>query len=383
MTDRLRDLALLPVGVYEHALAVGRLAAGRSGPNPPVGCVIVAGDAIVGEGSTGVIGSAHAEVAALRAAGDAARGATAVVTLEPCAHHGRTPPCVEALIIAGIAEVHVLHADPDPVAAGGSVRLQEAGLRVVDVGTQAPALAAAAKHDLRGFLSRVRDGRPHLTLKLAQDPDGRMTPPPGGYLTGERARERVHALRAESDAVLVGSGTVRADDPRLDVRLVASERQPRPVILATDGRLPSRLRLARTGALVVVGDPTSSSTQEALVGAGFEVRRAPIDAGRLDLPAVLRLLLEDRILTVLAEPGPTLAGALLDAALADEIELHVAGGGVHGLRRAALSALDVLVGHSRSPEDPRVARQVTADGDLILRVAREALSTDPSFAEVA
>lgn len=385
MTDRLRDrdVALLPEGVYERALAVGRRAAGRSGPNPPVGCVIVAGDTIVGEGSTGVVGSAHAEVAALRDAGDAARGATAVVTLEPCAHQGRTPPCVDALVDAGIAEVHVLHADPDPVAAGGSVRLRGAGLRVVDVAEHAPALAAAAAHDLRGFLSRVRDGRPHLTLKLAQDPDGRMTPPPGGYLTGERARQRVHALRAESDAVLVGSGTVRADDPRLDVRLVTAERQPRPVVLATEGVLPSTLRLARTGALVLVGDRAPTSRRAALVAAGLEVRTAPVDGERLDLAAALRLLLDDRILTVLAEPGATLAGALLRAGLTDVVELHVAGGGAHGLRRAALPALDPLVVHSRTPDDPRVARQVTDDGDLILRVASGVLSEDPTLAGVA
>jgi len=377
---------LLPEDVYRRALAVGRTSAGVSGPNPPVGCVIVRDGRIVAEGATAAVGGPHAEVVALREAGDAARGATAVVTLEPCGHHGRTPPCTDALTAAGVREVHVLMPDPDPAAAGGSARLALAGVAVVDVGAHLPALAASAAHDLRGFLARVRAGRPHVTLKLAQDAEGSTQPPAGGYLTGEDARRHVHLLRAASDAVLVGSGTVRADDPRLDVRLVASDRSPRAVVVTSTGGVPTGARVVRPGTIVLVGPDAPPGRRAALEGAGATVLTVPPDsAGRgVDVASALAALLDHRILTVLAEPGPRLATALLAAGTVDDVELHVAGGArTAATPHAALPALAPLLADGAEG----VERHITADGDLILRapahVIRGAASSAAGLAEVA
>jgi diaminohydroxyphosphoribosylaminopyrimidine deaminase/5-amino-6-(5-phosphoribosylamino)uracil reductase len=356
--------ALLPEAVYGRALEVGRSAAGVAGPNPPVGCVIVRDGAIVGEGATRPIGGAHAEVVALEQAGDDARGATAVVTLEPCAHHGRTPPCVGALVAAGVREVHLLHRDPDVGAAGGAHLLEASGVTVVDVGTLLPALGAAAAHDLRGFLARVRSDRPHVTLKLAQSPEGSTVPPVGGYLTGRSAREHVHGLRAESDAVLVGGETVRTDDPRLDVRLIGAARQPRPVVMSASGELPLTSRVARAGAIALLGPAATAQQRRSLTACGMTV--VPVAGDEqvgLDLSEALQALLEHRILTVLAEPGPRLAAALLEADLVDRVELHVAGGATAALVRPALPTLGRLTDGTHDVE-----RIVTSDGDLILRL---------------
>lgn len=367
-------VALLPEDVYRRALEVGRLGAGITGPNPPVGCVIVRDGEVVGRGTTQGVGGAHAEVVALREAGDAAAGATAVVSLEPCAHHGRTPPCVDSLVAAGIREVHVLLRDPDPVAAGGISALAASGIAVLDVGEVRPDLAAAAAHDLRGFLTRVRHGRPHVILKLAQDTLGRTVPPTGGYLTGVDARRRVHALRADSDAVLVGGGTVRADDPRLDVRLVESRREPRPILVSTRGTIDAGARAVRPGTIVLTGAALPSAEQSELASRGAEVVAVPLDReGRgLDLTAALARLLDHRILTVLAEPGPRLAAALLDADLVDVVELHVARGADAGPLRPALPALAALMSRG-----PGVARTETVDGDLVLRADRLVLAARP------
>jgi diaminohydroxyphosphoribosylaminopyrimidine deaminase / 5-amino-6-(5-phosphoribosylamino)uracil reductase len=373
---------LLSEVVYRRALEVGRDAAGVSGPNPPVGCVIVRDGVVVAEGSTSAVGGPHAEVRALAAAGDAARGAIAVVTLEPCTHHGRTPPCADALVQAGIVEVHVLHRDPDPAASGGISRLRELGMRVVEVGQALPELHALATHDLRGFLSRVRAGRPHVTLKLAQTPDGRTAPPPGGYLTGVAARTHVHALRADSDAVLVGSGTIHTDDPRLDVRHVTAARAPRPVILATLGTIAPTSRALREGTIVVLGPDAPAGVRRELERAGAAVRTVRHAAGpgpaRLDLAEALTALLAEPVLTVLAEPGPRLAAALLEGGHVDTIELHVAGGSdAAGAILPAFPALSGVV---------EVAARdgwATADGDLIVRVDTVARSSGLPLGEVA
>ena len=365
MTDRTveRDAdVLLPEDVYRRALAVGRAAAGRSGPNPPVGCVIVRDGEVVSDGATREVGGPHAEVIALRAAGDAAHGAVAVVTLEPCTHVGRTPACTDALLRAGVAEVHVLQADPDPVAAGGMQRLRAGGITVVDVAAARPDLGAAAAHDLRGFLARVRVGRPHVTLKLAQTVDGRTTPEPGAYLTGLAARRHVHALRAETDAVLVGGATVRIDDPALDVRHVHADRQPRAVVASASGDLPEDARVLREGAIVMVGAAVPAPTRAAWAARGVRVLELPAVAGGLHLMDGMRSLLEERVLTVLAEPGPRLAGALLAAGVVDAVELHVAGGAHGGPIVPAVTALAPLVA-----EEVRAHGTITEDGDLLLR----------------
>ena len=360
--------ALLPQELYERALRVGRSAVGTTGPNPPVGCVIVRDGEVVGEGATAPAGGPHAEVVALAAAGAATRGATAIVTLEPCAHTGRTPPCTAALLAAGVIEVHVLLRDPDPVASGGLEVLAAQGVRAIDAGALRTTLADAAARDLRGFLARVRHGRPHVTLKLAQDPDGRTVPPPGGYLTGPAARTRVHSARRQSDAVLVGSGTVAADDPQLDVRLVAADpvRQPRPVILASSADVKVTARSVRHGTIVVVAPDAAPQRCAALEAAGAEVVTVARDraADGLDVRAALAALLDFRILTVLAEPGPRLARTMLEAGVVDVVELHVAGGArTTRPLHPALPELAALVADGA----PGVERSETEDGDIVLR----------------
>lgn len=385
MVERSRTQTLLPEEVYRHALTLGRRSAGVSGPNPPVGCVLVRDGRVVGAGHTGPVGQAHAEVAALRDAGGDAAGATAVVTLEPCAHHGRTPPCTDALRDAGVAAVHVLLRDPDPVAAGGLDRLAEAGVAVLDVGTLRPDLRTLAGEDLRGFLTRVRHGRPHLTLKLAQSIAGATAPPSGGYLTGPDARAAVHRSRAAVDAVLVGGRTVRTDDPRLDVRhgVVTDPAAggPRPVLVTASGDLPVTARAVRDGVVVVAGPDADPARLRELAARGAAVVRVPSGPGGAPDPhAVVQSLLEHRILTVLAEPGPRLAHALLAADVVDVVEVHVAGGAsvAPGRIRPALELLDDVV---RAGSEVTVTR--TRDGDLLLRRTRHDAVGQVGLQEVA
>ncbi len=368
--------SLLAEDIYLRAAALGRTAAGVSGPNPPVGCVVVKDGAIVGEGATGAVGGPHAEVVALEAAGPSARDAVAVVTLEPCSHQGRTGPCTEALLAAGIREVHVVSHDPDPRAAGGTARLRDAGVVVVEVAAHLPAVADVVAHDLRGFFTRVRAHRPHVTLKLAQSIDGHTTPGPSGYLTGIAARTRVHELRADVDAVLVGSTTVRVDDPRLDVRHIVAARSPRPVVIATRADIDPAARIVSRAAIVLVGPEAPAPACDALTAAGasiVRVARAADGSEGIDLQAALAALLEQRILTVLAEPGPRLAEALLAADLIDEVELHIAGASTSGATVepgtvvAAIGSLVPLVEAWRSGSDAIIVEEL--DGDVVLRAA--------------
>jgi diaminohydroxyphosphoribosylaminopyrimidine deaminase / 5-amino-6-(5-phosphoribosylamino)uracil reductase len=310
-----------------RAVALATSVRGTTSPNPAVGCVIAQGGAIVGEGVTRPPGSAHAEVVALGAAGERARGATAHITLEPCAHHGRTPPCTEALLRAGIARAVIAHPDPHPDASGGAAQLRAGGVEVVF----APdAFRAAVAAELGGFLSLVTRGRPHVTLKLAQTVDGSLVPPEDGprrWITGRSARRAVHRWRAAVDAVLVGSGTVLADDPRLDVRDVplGPRRQPLPVVL--DGRLrtPPSAEVVRRGAVILTRADAPRSARAALSAAGAQVLDVPtgVDGG-IDPAAALRVLAVHGIATVLAEPGAKLAHALLVAGLVDRLVRHVA-----------------------------------------------------------
>jgi diaminohydroxyphosphoribosylaminopyrimidine deaminase / 5-amino-6-(5-phosphoribosylamino)uracil reductase len=322
----------------ERALVLGREVAGTTGPNPPVGCVLLRDGRIVSEGATTPVGGPHAEAVALAAAGASAAGATAVVTLEPCAHVGRTAACSDALSAAGVRRVRYLVGDPNPLAAGGAERLRAAGIDAASLTVASPGLAdlvVRATHDLRGFLTSVMSGRPHVLLKLAQSREGGTISdvPEQRYLTGPVARHRVHELRADVDAVLVGSATVRADDPRLDARDTAVRRQPRPVVLATDADVPVDAAVVRRGAIVLVGAGAPRQRREALIAAGAAVHVVPTVvvspdgqrvSERLDLPAALRALLELGVLTVLAEPGRTLATELMAQGLVDAVELHVA-----------------------------------------------------------
>ena len=318
-----------------RALALAALGRRSTQPNPRVGCVIAQGERIVGEGWHQRAGEPHAEVFALRQAGAAARGATAFVTLEPCNHHGRTPPCSEALIAAGVARVIYACGDPNPrVDGSGAARLRAAGVEV------ATGLLAAEGEELNlGFFSRMRRGRPWLRLKMAASLDGR-TALAGGesrWITSREAREDVHAWRAESAAVLSSSATVLADDPELTARPVPAAdadlplRRPLRVILDSHARVPSTARLfAAPGDIVRLVGPaarTLSGAPAAATGerAAHRIERIATDAdGRLSLPAVLAWLGGEGINEVWTEAGPTLAGALLTAGLVDELVVYLA-----------------------------------------------------------
>jgi diaminohydroxyphosphoribosylaminopyrimidine deaminase / 5-amino-6-(5-phosphoribosylamino)uracil reductase len=292
-------------GAMRHALALAGEAVGLTDPNPRVGCVILAPDGHeLGAGHTQPAGEAHAEVMALRdaaARGHDVRGATAVVTLEPCSHHGRTPPCCDALITAGIARVAVAVKDPNPQVAGqGLARLAAAGIQVELTDA---AFAEAARELNIGFFSRMQRGRPFVRLKSAISLDGRTALPDGRsqWITGEAARADGHAWRRRAGAVLTGIGTVLADDPRLDVRLVPTARQPLRLVLDPSGRMPTDARILQApGEARVIGP------------------------GRADLPALLAELGGQGINELHVEAGPTLSGAFLDAGLVDELLIYQA-----------------------------------------------------------
>jgi diaminohydroxyphosphoribosylaminopyrimidine deaminase/5-amino-6-(5-phosphoribosylamino)uracil reductase len=284
-----------------RARELGGSVLGTTSPNPPVGAVVLGADgAVAGEGATSPPGGPHAEVHALRQAGDRARGGTAVVTLEPCAHTGRTGPCADALVAAGIARVVVAVPEPTAQAGGGAQRLRDAGVDVVTGVEQ----EAAERGALAGWLTGVRDQRPFVVWKVGATLDGRVAAADGTsrWITGATARAAVHRLRATCDAVLVGSGTVLADDPQLTVRDEAGRdapRQPLRVVLDRRGRVPA-------GARVLDGT-------------------APTHVSRAGSPAALLAELFDRdVRRVLLEGGPQLAAAFLQAGLVDEVLVHVA-----------------------------------------------------------
>jgi diaminohydroxyphosphoribosylaminopyrimidine deaminase/5-amino-6-(5-phosphoribosylamino)uracil reductase len=288
-------------------------------PNPRVGCVIVREGRVIGEGWHVRAGEAHAEVSALRAAGAQARGACVYVTLEPCSHTGRTPPCVEALIGAGVARIVCCSADPNPRVAGGGIeRLRAAGIAVA-VGV----LAAEARGLNVGFFSRFERGRPWVRLKLAMSLDARTAPASGakGWISSEASRADVQVWRARSSAILTGAGTVRSDDPRLDVRLAYGPwiRQPLRVVL--DPMLSCSI-----GAKVFHGDALVFAAPDAPVRSQDAVRveRLPRAAGGLDLHAVIGRLAELEVNELLVECGPRLAGAFILSKLVDELVLYVA-----------------------------------------------------------
>ncbi|MEX2550724.1 MAG: bifunctional diaminohydroxyphosphoribosylaminopyrimidine deaminase/5-amino-6-(5-phosphoribosylamino)uracil reductase RibD [Nitriliruptoraceae bacterium] len=352
-----------------RAIALAGTVRVTASPNPGVGCVVVRDGEVVGEGATETPPGRHAEVVALAMAGDAARGATAVVTLEPCAHHGRTPPCTEALLAAGVARVVIAHPDPNPLATGGVRRLRDAGVEVVGPDAAGDPFRDAVARQLEGFLTRVRAGRPHVTLKLAQTADGHLQAPEGRWVTGPAARRAVHRWRAEVDGVLVGSGTVLADDPRLDVRTVAARHQPRAVVFDARLRTPPTAQVCRPGTLLVTvadeGDDRRAATRAMLAERGVGVVDVPAGVGArgLDLDAALAAVAGEGFCTLLAEPGPTLAGALHVAGLIDRLVLHVAVGPGSGRARRVL------------PDPPggrwRTERAGGAGEDLVLHLVPE------------
>jgi len=304
----------------ELALTLGRRGLGRTWPNPAVGAVIVKDGVIVGRGWTQDSGRPHAEVEALRRAGASARGATMYVTLEPCSHHGKTPPCADAVIAAGIARVVSTLEDPNPEVAGqGFSRLRAAGI-AVDVGVGAD----AARHDHAGHIMRMTAGRPHVLLKLAISADGKAAAAGGkpAAITGEAARDRVHLLRAQSDAIMVGIGTVLADDPLLTCRLPGmAKRSPVRVVLDTMLRLPVDARLVQTAhdtpTWAIAGAQAPADAENLLLAHGVEVLRSPAGLARPDLKNALEFLAAKGITRLMVEGGPALAAALFAADLVD------------------------------------------------------------------
>ena len=302
-----------------EALRLAELGLWTTDPNPRVGCLLAHGDQPVGSGWHRAAGEPHAEVLALREAGERARGATAYVTLEPCSHQGRTPPCADALIEAGVAEVIVAMVDPNPKVSGrGLQRLSEAGVRV-----RSGLLQDQARALNPGFVSRHERGRPWVRVKLACSLDGRTTGADGRsqWITSASARADGQRWRARASAVLTGIGTVLADDPRLTVRLPEAQRQPMIVVADSSARLPSTARLLQSGAAVKV----ASLQPPPWDAPGLMWRRLPADsAGRVDLHALMAWLAELEVNELHVESGPVLAGALLLAGLVDELLIYQA-----------------------------------------------------------
>ncbi|KAA0074529.1 bifunctional diaminohydroxyphosphoribosylaminopyrimidine deaminase/5-amino-6-(5-phosphoribosylamino)uracil reductase RibD [Tardiphaga sp. P9-11] len=327
------------------ALTLGKRGQGRTWPNPAVGAVIVKDGVIIGRGWTQPGGRPHAEPVALAQAGDAARGATLYVTLEPCSHVGKSPPCADAIIAAGVARVVAAIEDPNPDVAGqGHARLRAAGIRV-DVGL----CAEQAARDHAGHFRRIRDKRPHVVLKLAVSPDDRIAA--AGRkpvaVTGEMVRSRVHLLRAQCDAVLVGMGTVIADDPELTCRLPGMmKRSPVRVVLDRALRMSGNSRLvhsARTTPLwVMTSNLSEAPAAMALGAAGAQVLRVPTTTSPppgLDLLAALQCLAEKGITRLLVEGGSKVASSFVAAGLVDEVWLFR---GAKPIGDDGIAALDAL-----------------------------------------
>ena len=307
------------------ALRLARRGLGRTAPNPPVGAVVLKNGAIVGRGFHAAAGQPHAEVEALREAGARAAGAELYVTLEPCAHHGRTPPCTKAIVEAGIGRVIYAVGDPDPRVAGkGDAQLRRAG-----VTTESGLLAAAAAELYEGYFKHRRVGQPLGVLKLACTLDGKVAARNGEskWITGERARAHVHRLRDVNDAVVVGVGTVLVDDPRLTTRRRGG-RDALRVIVDSRARTPSGANVvsedSAAGCLVAATNAAPRTRVEALREAGAEVVRLPACRGRVDLTALWQLLGDRGCLSVLVEGGPELAASTMVAGVIDKLLLFVA-----------------------------------------------------------
>jgi diaminohydroxyphosphoribosylaminopyrimidine deaminase/5-amino-6-(5-phosphoribosylamino)uracil reductase len=350
------------------ALTLGRRGQGRTWPNPAVGAVVVKDGVIIGRGWTQPGGRPHAEREALKRAGDAARGATLYATLEPCSHFGKSPPCADAIIEAGITRVVSAIEDPNPEVAGqGHARLRAAGI-AVDVGL----CATEAAYDHAGHFRRIRDKRPHVILKLAVSADDKIGA--AGHkpvaITGEAARTRVHLLRAQCDAILVGIGTVLADDPLLTCRLPGMEaRSPVRVVLDRALRIPGTSRLvhsARQTPLWVMTSELAEAAAAARLGAaGAQVIRVATTASPpgLDLLAVVRALAEKGIARLMVEGGSRVASSFVAADLVDEVWLLRGAGAVGADGIAALDALQ-LTTITQSPS-LRVRASESLDKDTL------------------
>jgi diaminohydroxyphosphoribosylaminopyrimidine deaminase/5-amino-6-(5-phosphoribosylamino)uracil reductase len=339
------------------AFTLGRRGLGNAWPNPAVGAVIVRDGVIVGRGWTQSGGRPHAEVEALRHAKKAAQGATMYVTLEPCSHQGKTPPCADAIIRAGVARVVSALEDPNPEVAGqGHERLRAKGIKV-DIGLGAD----EARRAHAGHIMRVRNGRPYVTLKLAVSADGKagLAGRKPVSITGEAARARVFQMRAASDAIMVGIGTVLSDNPQLTCRLPGMfERSPVRVVLDASLKLPLATSVVatvrETPTWVFTSAKPSAIAEEILQQKGCRVFRVGAEDGKLDLDAVLKVLAEQGITRLMVEGGPTVAGAIAASGLVDEMvllrgEKTIGAGGIEPLEGMPLNGLTGQL-HARASE---------------------------------
>jgi diaminohydroxyphosphoribosylaminopyrimidine deaminase/5-amino-6-(5-phosphoribosylamino)uracil reductase len=339
------------------AFTLGRRGLGNAWPNPAVGAVIVRDGVIVGRGWTQSGGRPHAEVEALRHAKKAAQGATMYVTLEPCSHQGKTPPCADAIIRAGVARLVSALEDPNPEVAGqGHERLRAKGIKV-DIGLGAD----EARRAHAGHIMRVRNGRPYVTLKLAVSADGKagLAGRKPVSITGEAARARVFQMRAASDAIMVGIGTVLSDNPQLTCRLPGMfERSPVRVVLDASLKLPLATSVVatvrETPTWVFTSAKPSAIAEEILQQKGCRVFRVGAEDGKLDLDAVLKVLAEQGITRLMVEGGPTVAGAIAASGLVDEMvllrgEKTIGAGGIEPLEGMPLNGLTGQL-HARASE---------------------------------
>jgi diaminohydroxyphosphoribosylaminopyrimidine deaminase/5-amino-6-(5-phosphoribosylamino)uracil reductase len=347
-----------------RALELAGQAAGLTSPNPMVGAVVVRQGHVVGEGCHRAAGAPHAEIVALRAAGERARGATLYVTLEPCVHQGRTPPCVPAVVEAGVARVVVAMPDPNPLVDGrGLDRLRRAS-----IGVEVGLLADEARALNRAFVTWVREGRPHVTLKTAMTLDGKIADTHGSarWISGEAARAEVHRLRSQVDAIVVGVGTALADDPALTVRLERPwPREPYRVVVDGAARLPVAARLVGSGtvsrAVVAVGPSAPAERIAALRRAGVTVVECPGRDGRVDLAFVLGWLARRDVIAVLLEGGATLNAGFVEAGLVDRVVVFVA---------------PILVGGQGAPTPVAGAGRALKDAVRLGRVASRRVGED-------
>lgn len=308
----------------ECALSLARLAMGYTSPNPAVGAVVVKDGLVVGMGYTQPVGSEHAEVMALRQAGDKAKDAAMYVTLEPCSHHGRTPPCTEAIIAAGISEVYIALVDPNPVVSGSGIgRLNQEGIRThVGIGEQ------EACEINEAYIKHITTGLPFVVAKFAMSLDGKIATKTGDskWITSEEARHYAHALRSTFDAIMVGINTIVADNPHLTARGCGGrsgigKMQPLRLVVDTEGRIPVNSHVFEPPGevLVAVATPFDSVRKQELVQAGAEVVEVPARKGSVDIGELLKLLGKREVVTVLVEGGGKVLGSLFDHRLVDKV----------------------------------------------------------------
>ena len=311
-----------------QAISLARLAQGQVSPNPAVGAVLVKNNVIIGQGYTQPPGGDHAEIVAIKQAGREAKGASLYVTLEPCCHHGRTPPCTDAIIKSGITEVYFSIMDPNPKVAGkGQAELQQAGIN-----TYAGDHAAEATLINEAFIKYITKGLPFVTVKFAASLDGKIATRNGDskWVSGEEARKLVQHMRYEADAVMTGAGTVIVDDPRLTVRIAVrggiTHKQPLRIIIDGLGRVPVTARLfSEPGkTLMVLGDNIDKNFQESLSSKGVDILEMPANAGVIDLKSLMFILGKKEITNILVEAGGILLGSLFDNELVDKVVAFLA-----------------------------------------------------------